>query len=150
MTEASFEAFKKESQESYAKHLAETEEISLREATKNTLEQFNELVPQGLKTPAQLFFDVLLTETDQTIGFVWLDFRERFDLKVTSINDILIHQAYRGKGYGKKLMSLVEQEAKKAGAVRIRLHVFNNNTPAKKLYESMGFEPISIYMKKDI
>ncbi|WP_411731667.1 hypothetical protein [Paeniglutamicibacter sp.] len=47
-------------------------------------------------------------------------------------------------------MLLAEQKAKSAGAVELGLNVFGYNTGARKLYESLGYEPPSIRMAKPL
>ncbi|MBK7962697.1 MAG: GNAT family N-acetyltransferase [Bdellovibrionales bacterium] len=69
---------------------------------------------------------------------------------MVSINDITIIPAYGGRGLGKSLMKLVEQEARKTGASRIRLHVFHSNEVAKRLYMSVGFVPTNLDMRKEL
>jgi len=36
------------------------------------------------------------------------------------------------------------------GAKTIGLHVFGHNHPAKALYDSLNYSPVSIQMKKDL
>lgn len=119
-------------------------------ALKNASEQFNKLVPTGTDTHGQSFFDVLETGSGEPVGYLWLGTQNRFDRKVVSINDITIIPAYRGLGLGKSLMKLVEQEARKSGSSRIRLHVFHSNEVAKSLYLAMGFVPTNLDMRKDL
>ncbi|MBK9321362.1 MAG: GNAT family N-acetyltransferase [Bdellovibrionaceae bacterium] len=150
MSFETFEKFKVESQSAYASHLASVEIIPLAEALKHASEQFEKLVPSGRVTINQLFFDVHENSSKKKIGYLWIGFQDRFGRKVASINDIAIEPVYRGKGFGKALMKLVEKEARRAGATRIRLHVFHNNEVAKQLYYSMGFSPTNLDMRKDL
>jgi RimJ/RimL family protein N-acetyltransferase len=47
----------------------------------------------------------------------------------------------RGKGYGSKLIRLAIEKAKiEFGAVTVKLAVFENNEPARRCYEKLGFE----------
>ncbi len=117
---------------------------------KNVAELFARLVPNGRETPGQLFFEVIEKKSGDSVGYLWLGIQERFGRKVTSINDIIINESRRGEGLGKTQMMCVEQESKKAGAKRIRLHVFQRNELARKLYESMGFQISSIDMFKSV
>lgn len=150
MSTESFEKFKMESQSAYASFLATVESIPLTEAMKHTSDQFDKLVPNGLATIDQSFFDVVETRSKRQIGFLWLGFQQRFGRKVASINDITINPANRGMGFGKALMKLAEEEARRAGAARIRLHVFYSNEVAKQLYFDMGFSPTNLDMRKEL
>lgn len=148
MTESVFNEFKVLSQREYAVHSSEVEGISTEDALKNVAELFARLVPNGRNTPGQLFFEVIEKKSGEAVGYLWLGIQERFGRKVTSINDIIVNESRRGEGFGKALMMCVEQESEKAGAKRIRLHVFQRNETARKLYESMGFQISSIDMFK--
>lgn len=150
MSIETFEKFKRESQLAYATNLASVEIIPLEEALRSASEQFDKLVPNGTSTPDQSFFDVIESSSGDQIGFLWLGFQNRFGRKVASINDINIAPKSRGKGFGKLLMRLIEDEAKKENATRLRLHVFNHSEVAKRLYLSMGFRPTSLDMRKDL
>lgn len=150
MSPATFENFKKTSQAAYAQSLALSEGISLEKALRHASEQFDKTASLGSKTPGQLFFDVLDKDSDKSVGYLWLGFKVRFERKITFINDIHIAPENRGQGFGKALMALVEQEARKAEAQRIELHVFNHNDTAKKLYQSMGFKATNMDMRKEL
>jgi len=51
-----------------------------------------------------------------------------------------IEREYRGKGYGPKLLQTVINWAKAQPTLEwIQLQVFENNTPAKRLYKKFGF-----------
>jgi ribosomal protein S18 acetylase RimI-like enzyme len=150
MTPIEFDEFKKNSQHDFATVLASTEHIAISECLKNASEQFDRLVPEGLASSDQYFFKALDETLGEPIGYLWLGVQNRFGRKIMSINDIQVSVINRGKGFGKQLMKLVESEAKKVGAVRIRLHVFHSNEIAKKLYLSMGFQVTSLNMIKDL
>lgn len=54
---------------------------------------------------------------------------------------VSIHPDYRGMGLGKKLMDVLITEMKKFKDIKmIELDVMTINTPAVKLYESLGFK----------
>jgi ribosomal protein S18 acetylase RimI-like enzyme len=150
MSAETFESFKQDSQTAYATNLALVEDIPFEVALKSASDQFDKLVPTGTDTQGQSFFDVLETGSGKPVGYLWLGTQNRFDRKVVSINDITIIPAYGGRGLGKSLMKLVEQEARKTGASRIRLHVFHSNEVAKRLYMSVGFVPTNLDMRKEL
>ena len=150
MSAETFEAFKQDSQTNYATGLARIEDIPLAVALKSASEQFDKLVHTGTDTSGQLFFDVIETALGKSVGYLWLGIQNRFDRKIVSTNDINISSAYRGRGLGKALMKLVEEESRKVGAARIRLHVFHSNEVAKRLYLTMGFEATNLDMRKDL
>jgi RimJ/RimL family protein N-acetyltransferase len=50
-----------------------------------------------------------------------------------------LSQAYRNRGYGRRLLQATLDAARKAGFERVELDVYTTNTNAIRLYESMGF-----------
>ena len=53
---------------------------------------------------------------------------------------IIIDKPFQGWGYGKQAMRLIEKEAKKLGAKRLRLEVYKRNARAIRLYRKSGFK----------
>lgn len=56
---------------------------------------------------------------------------------------LYITPALRGKGYGRKMLSLVEKEAKKAGYTQLYIESFPEFAKAVSLYEKSGYQHIS-------
>lgn len=55
------------------------------------------------------------------------------------ITNVAILEEYRGRGYGKKLLTALLEEGTRMGANAFTLEVRISNTPAIRLYESLGF-----------
>jgi [ribosomal protein S18]-alanine N-acetyltransferase len=55
---------------------------------------------------------------------------------------IAVRAGERGRGHGRRMMHWLATEARRRGADRIRLRVDPGNTPARRLYEQLGYEPI--------
>ena len=62
----------------------------------------------------------------------------------SELPDIVVAEAFRGQGLGKALLEHSIQELKTRDIDTIFLEVRVSNTPARKLYESFGFEQIGI------
>ncbi|MEZ5116971.1 MAG: GNAT family N-acetyltransferase [Candidatus Nanopelagicales bacterium] len=60
--------------------------------------------------------------------------------------DMEVHAAYRGRGFGRAVMSAVVDEARAAGAHRVGLTVWTGNEIARGLYDDLGFRPASTFM----
>ena len=73
---------------------------------------------------------------DEYIGEISV-YREQ---NVLCIYGVYIEEEYRGRGYGKYLLSYVLSEAVKNGAKEAMLHVTSDNKAASGLYEKMGFK----------
>lgn len=56
------------------------------------------------------------------------------------ITNVAIKSAFRGRGYGKILVSELLKKGREMGADEFTLEVRVSNTPAIKLYESLGFK----------
>ncbi|MEP7134740.1 MAG: GNAT family N-acetyltransferase [Chloroflexota bacterium] len=118
------------------------------EALEKSRKQTETLLPQGLQTKDHYFFT--LVDGDQTVGMIWLKAELSRAVKNGFIFDVLVDEKFRGKGYGKQLMLLIEEKARELGLKSIGLHVFGYNTVAKNLYESVGYEVSSFNMIKQL
>ncbi|SDJ89848.1 GNAT family N-acetyltransferase [Streptomyces indicus] len=96
-----------------------------------------QLLPDGLGTP-DMWITCLLDGED-VAGTIWVAGQEdgRY------VYWVQVEEAYRGRGHGRTLLQLAERDARAAGAARIALNVFTENTPALRLYESLGYVPTS-------
>ena len=59
--------------------------------------------------------------------------------------DIVVDEAYRGKGFGKRIMNGIISAAKAKNIGNGYLQVIESNVAARKLYESLGFEKAYAY-----
>ena len=95
---------------------------------------------------------VLEDDSGAYAGHLWLS--ELEDLFTGSIalfvTTIAIASAYRGRGWGRLLMEHAIKEANARGLKSVRLGVDCNNAGARRLYESLGFEPIRMTMAKSL
>ena len=60
------------------------------------------------------------------------------------VNNVVIDESVRGKGYGKILMDALISDGLSKGIMNYTLEVRVSNTPAIRLYESLGFESAGI------
>jgi len=114
---------------------------------------FNVLPPESL-LPEGWLEEIYVSETrniflgvqgEEIIGLVQFAILETDDelekiKKWVHINEIVVSEAHRGTGAGRKLIEAVEQFAKKNGAKRMQLEVWENNESAIRFYERSGFE----------
>ncbi|OYD56412.1 ribosomal-protein-alanine N-acetyltransferase [Fictibacillus aquaticus] len=79
---------------------------------------------------------MLIEENFQTIGYcgVWVVMDE------AHITNIAILPEHRGRKLGVALLEQVMKLAKRYGAATMTLEVRLTNTPARKLYEKLGFQ----------
>ncbi|NED14721.1 GNAT family N-acetyltransferase [Streptomyces sp. SID9124] len=106
-------------------------------------------LPDGLATEGARM-DHLIHE-GEIVGNVWVSpFEMHPGLRVAYVFDVEVREAFRGKGYGRALMLQAERTALAAGETRIGLHVVTANTPALRLYESLGYVLTNSYLAKQL
>ncbi|MFI0983263.1 GNAT family N-acetyltransferase [Streptomyces sp. NPDC021093] len=106
-------------------------------------------LPAGLATPHTWISHLL--HDGAPVGLLWLGRHEIAPgERVAFVFDVEVVEEQRGRGYGRALMTLAERIALRAGDTRIGLHVFAGNTPALRLYESLGYRTTSLYTYKQL
>ena len=148
MTEADFAKYKPFVVEDYAQDLARNYRTTIEEARLNSARQTDELLSQGLATPMHFLFNIVSTEDqlEQRVGYLWIKVDE--EKKSCFIFDIYLFEAFRGRGYGRNTLELLETRMLEMNVVRIGLHVFAHNTHARELYSKMGYELTGHSMQK--
>ncbi|WP_432454199.1 MULTISPECIES: GNAT family N-acetyltransferase [unclassified Agarivorans] len=117
------------------------------ERSKN--ECFN-LLPEGLKSKNNYLFDVIENTSGDHAGYIWVKVEDQASSKSAFIYDVGIYENYRRKGYAKSALHLIEKVVAEQGVTSIGLHVFNQNTGAQYLYNSIGYQMVSHNMRKII
>lgn len=56
------------------------------------------------------------------------------------IHDVVVHEAFRGQGIGRKMLQFLHVEAKSRGYCKVTLEVREDNPAALKLYASLGYK----------
>ena len=148
MTQPEFEAFLERLIPDYAADNVRAGYWSEEEALEKSRKQTISLLPDGLQTKDHYLYT--LYEGDNAVGMIWL--RAELDRPIKSgfIFDVEIKEEFRGKGYGKQAMLLIEEKARELGVKRMGLHVFGYNDVAKNLYERIGYKVSSTNMLKDL
>ena len=65
---------------------------------------------------------------------------QAFASRVGYIKRVVVHPDYRGHGIARRLMRAVIAFSREEQISFLDLHVFEQNLPAIRLYESLGFE----------
>ena len=121
-------------------------------ALESATKEFETLLPNGVDTTEHHL--LIGVDGDQTVGILWLNIPQGIPQgggRVRSfVYDIEVDESKRGKGYGRAIMLAAEDYSRDHGASVIRLHVFGENTVARRLYESLGYEPTNISMSKPL
>ncbi|MGW7047178.1 GNAT family N-acetyltransferase [Streptomyces avermitilis] len=101
-------------------------------------------LPDGVDSPGMLL--TVLEHEGVPVGTLWLALFEGS----TFVFDVEADARHRGQGHGRSLMLLAEAQSVAAGRSRIGLNVFAGNTPAERLYESLGYEPTQYVLYKEL
>ncbi len=81
-----------------------------------------------------------LYENGELIGLGWAFIRETMLRKQAVIEDMIVDEAHRGKGYGKQLLNNLIEICKSQGVEVIELTTNPKRVAAHALYESFGFK----------
>ena len=148
MTQSEFEAFVEHIIPAYAADKVRAGHWSEDEALEKSHKQTESLLSQGLQTKDHFLYT--LYDGEEAVGMIWL--RAELDRPVKSgfIFDVEINEEFRGKGYGKQAMLLIEEKARELGIKQMGLNVFAYNDVAKNLYEGIGYKVSSMNMLKDL
>ncbi len=97
----------------------------------------------------------LAIEDDTPAGLIHLVLRETQMPMLTPrrfvvVDTLIVGEAFRQRGIGRKLMRRAEQWAIEHNADNIELNVFDFNQPAIALYAEMGYEVLSRRMSKKV
>ncbi|CAN5704561.1 hypothetical protein BH24ACT5_BH24ACT5_22370 [soil metagenome] len=108
-------------------------------ASRATDEHMRRLIPEGVRTEGHRFRSI--DDAGRRVGQLW------FGPAQDSAGDfylfeIDIHDDARGRGLGRMAMKVVIRELEQASVDRLGLHVFDSNSAAVALYESLGFETV--------
>ena len=92
------------------------------------------------KFPTTVIF--LAFDGDRPVGLAncFLGFSTFAAAPLLNIHDLAVDPACRGQGIGRQLLTAIERHAEELGCCKLTLEVLENNSPAKGLYESFGFQ----------
>ena len=155
MNQDMYNNYIKNSIQQYAEEIAKSRGIDFDKALQLTNEEFNTLLPEGLKSKNQ-FLNVIINDKNEKIGIMWFSTESNHgDNEAFFFCDIEINKEYRGKGYGRESMKLLESKIKEFNLGSICLHVFLRNEIACTLYNKIGYQEIKrgkagVIMKKTL
>ncbi|MFZ3496401.1 GNAT family N-acetyltransferase [Streptomyces sp. 5.8] len=143
MTEAEFETWLAAGREEYAQNWI-SRGMSAAAAHTKSENDHAAMLPQGLATPGISI--CVLEAAGVPVGTVWVA-PNRGD---SYVYDVAVAEEHRGRGHGRDLMLLAERTALAAGHRVLALHVFSDNVPAVRLYESLGYRATDVNYAKDL
>jgi ribosomal protein S18 acetylase RimI-like enzyme len=85
------------------------------------------------------------------VGRLWFEERESPRLgRIVWLNEIEIDAPFRGRGYGRTAMRLLEEDVRARGIQEIVLNVWGGNDVARSLYRAIGYFERSVEMAKEL
>ncbi|MFE1952063.1 GNAT family N-acetyltransferase [Streptomyces sp. NPDC059524] len=143
MTDAEYEPWLAHSMEDYAQTWIERG-VPDDEAHRKSERDHALNLPDGPATPGVRIS--VLERDGERVGTLWVARRDGDCF----VYDVEVAADRRGEGHGRSLMLLAEGQALAEGAARIGLNVFAGNTPALRLYESLGYRATSYHLYKPL
>ncbi len=150
MDDMEFQEYRARTVQDYAVDKTVAGTWSKDEAAALSEEAISKLLPEGLATKDVFLYTVLDAAEGTPIGNLWVQYSESKKGREAFILDIVIHEAYQGKGFGKQTLQALDDIAREQGAASIGLHVFGHNQRAYNLYQKMGYETTDMVMRKNL
>ncbi|MFE2679758.1 GNAT family N-acetyltransferase [Streptomyces hygroscopicus] len=126
--------------------------LTRRQADTKAEADYATLLPQGPDTPGALLRVLAHGGTD--VGTLWVALRREEPDAAESgeayVFSVEVAEEHRGRGHGRTLMLAAERASLAHRARSLGLHVFGGNTPALRLYESLGYEPVEYQFYKPL
>ena len=135
----------------YANDMVEDAGMSREAATAKSERDWANLLPDRLDSKDQHLYAIEDSETGERVGDLWFARREAdADGLVAFVYSIEVFDRFRGKGYGKEAMLLLEDEVRRHGLSKIALNVFGGNEVARSLYRAVGYRETAVWMSKEL
>jgi ribosomal protein S18 acetylase RimI-like enzyme len=147
MTDEEFEIYSRSSTADYALEVARNTGVGEAHALAEAERITAETLPDGVRTPGQRLM-VAEGGGGERVGHLWLAHRP--ESSMVFIYDIEVEASLRGQGFGRRMLELVDDEARAMGATKVELNVFADNAVARHLYESAGYREMRRQMVKHL
>ena len=86
-----------------------------------------------------VFRFLVATENEQIVGLALYYFRySTWKGKAIYLEDLVVKESHRGRGYGQKLLDAIVEEARQTGSKQVRWQVLDWNEPAINFYKKLG------------
>lgn len=135
----------------YERDMVEHAGVSPKAAKKKASDDWSRLLPDDTAPPGNYLFAVEDAESGERVGDLWWAEREgEPDGKAAFVYAIEIFPDFRGRGFGREGMLLLEDDVRSRGLSRINLNVFGGNKVGRSLYHSLGYAETAVFMAKNL
>ena len=145
MSAGDYAVYRERSVQTYADELARSRDLRPHVALRQSEETFARTLPEILAHQPTWICRAFLG--DEPVGWLWLGPPPHGGVGVF-VYDIGVDEARRGEGLGRAIMLAAEDLVREDGYDRIGLNVFGWNRRAESLYRSLGYEVMSMQMRK--
>lgn len=149
MTDEEFCFYREKSLKDFTLRKVKNEKIDIKKAQEIAEKVFGKLLPNAQNTENNFLYAVI-NDSNKQVGILWFGVNENALIKEAFLFDIEIFEDFRGKGYAKKALQLMEEKLKEKNVFKISLHVDADNDVAYNLYKKMNYYPTNIKMERDI
>lgn len=158
LREMSMEEFKIFSENSifdYANDLVKSSGITMDEALIQAQREFEEMLPNGLETKDNILRVIVDVCEQKAVGIIWYLLEWTDNVKQVFVNDFVINDEERRRGYASAALTEMEQDAWRNECVESIIYVWKHNLPGFNLYTKCGhvtFRELDdgMYMKKGL
>ena len=140
MTCEEFEVFYREGIEAYTRELAEELHMTYQNANQQAIQEFTDILPDGLQTENNFPMAIVEANGGETVGFVCVLHKGEQDKKMGYIYNFFVFEGKRRKGYATETLKMVEKKAMEAGCLVSILFVKDSNHGARALYHKCGYQ----------
>lgn len=150
-----FEAFREYSTNDYAKDLMKDQNLSPENALEQAVTEFADMLPEGVKTKDHSLMMIEDEDSQKNVGIIWYLYEITEGTKQVFLNDLLIYQEERRKGYAMAALSEMVHNAAEDGCRQSIIYVWKHNPPGVNLYRKCGYVTFrelegGMYMRKEI
>jgi len=97
---------------------------------------------------------LVMKSDDTIIGYAAVTFYRRNDFDVRGITgnmtELIIDEAYRGKGYGTRFLREIERRAQKRHCIELEFTSTFKRVDAHRFYESHGYHKSAFFFWKEL
>jgi ribosomal protein S18 acetylase RimI-like enzyme len=134
----------------YVRGLIEDAAMSPQEAEEKATSDHAALFP-GRKPQTDHHMYVVEDESGDPVGHLfWAKRSAPGSGPRAFLYQIRIDERFRGRGYGREAMELLEDEVRAEGLPGVDLNVWGRNDLARSLYRKLGFEERAVFMTKEL
>jgi ribosomal protein S18 acetylase RimI-like enzyme len=150
MTDDEFDGWLGRARTTYAEDVRVELGYTAEAAREKSQSDFASLLPDGVSSSGQTMLTAEDAESGELVGYLWFGVRDFGGQRIGFVWNIEVLEAARGRGYGRAIMSALEEQVAARGIDRIDLNVFGGNKVARALYRSLGYRETHVGMTKQL